>query len=360
MAISIVCRQCGSSFESSPSRAKKFCCVGCFRAAQKEISLKNASDPARYRAVCAHCGAGSVRLPGKNRNGADSENVFCGKVCYDAFRAAVTAKTKASTPDFFCGGCGVGYQSHYSQSKFCSMACRKDAKRVTAKHCPNCNCLFTPVKPGKDGKFIGNTAGKTCSPYCHNQWIRNNPERKRKIGDAFRGTNHPNWQGGKSLLNNTSNRGPNWQKQRAKALARDKACVDCGIDAAACVAKFGRSLDVDHVVPYHNFTNYLKANALSNLQCRCASCHRVAESKRGMVQMVLPMQSNAKRHQKGYVRGERVNTAKINAQQVIEIRKMHGGGTCRHAIADFFGISFAIVQQVSSGRTWKHLLPFSK
>jgi hypothetical protein len=56
------------------------------------------------------------------------------------------------------------------------------------------------------------------------------------------------------------------------------------------------------VVPFHNFNSYKKANALSNLQCRCASCHKRAESKRGMVQMVLPMQDSANRMHKGFKR----------------------------------------------------------
>jgi len=196
---------------------------------------------------------------------------------------------------------------------------------------------------------------------CHNQWIRNNPERKRKIGDAFRGDKHPNWQGGKSLLNNTSSRGPNWQRQREKALKRDcYQCQDCGMTEDQCRSAYGRGLDVDHTAPFHNFSDYRKANALSNLKCLCASCHRKIEATRGMVQMVLPMQSSTARQHRGYVRGERVNTAGLKEFQVLEMRRLFAEGCTPIEIAAKFGISKSNSYQVLSNATWKHLLPFSQ
>ncbi|MFO7698827.1 MAG: Zn-binding domain-containing protein, partial [Anaerolineae bacterium] len=83
------------------------------------------------------------------------------------------------------------------------------------------------------------------------------------------------WQGDQG-----GSRGPNWQQQRALALARDEhRCRQCG---AAPLP--GRSHDVHHVVPFQAFgwvpghnEAYLSANRLDNLITLCPACHRLAE-----------------------------------------------------------------------------------
>jgi hypothetical protein len=220
----------------------------------------------------------------------------------------------------------------------------------------NCGCLFTPVKLNTTaGRFVSFNAGKTCSPACQLAWISNNEERKRKISAAFKVDKHPNWQGGKALLNNISNRGPNWNQQRRRAIKRDGRCRDCGMPDAECLATFGRGLDVDHVVPFHNFADHRKANALSNLECRCASCHRVAEAKRTLVQMVLPLQDGRNRMHKGYVRGEKVNTAKLTAEQVMRMRAAHKRGESATNLARQLGITKSAACSAIHGTSWKHL-----
>ncbi|MEM7348373.1 MAG: Zn-binding domain-containing protein, partial [Chloroflexota bacterium] len=69
-----------------------------------------------------------------------------------------------------------------------------------------------------------------------------------------------------------NNYGPNWQKQRNKARARDGyRCQICG------TPEQGRSHDVHHKVPFRTFTTYQEANQLSNLTTLCRSCHHRAE-----------------------------------------------------------------------------------
>ncbi|MHB1317956.1 MAG: DEAD/DEAH box helicase [Anaerolineae bacterium] len=83
------------------------------------------------------------------------------------------------------------------------------------------------------------------------------------------------WQGDQG-----GSRGPNWQHQRAMALARDgQRCRQCGAAALP-----GRSHDVHHIVPFQSFgwipgqnEAYLAANRLDNLITLCSVCHRLAE-----------------------------------------------------------------------------------
>lgn len=258
-----------------------------------------------------------------------------------------------------CRGCGVHFSAKSKQAKYCCMSCRRISFKAKARACVSCGGVFTPIKwHAEAGKFISYNAGKTCSALCQNQWIRNNPERKRKISVAFRGSLHPNWQGGKSLLNNVSARGPNWQAQRLATRRRDKfTCVDCGMSEGDCLSKFGRSLDVDHVVPFHNFNDYRVANKLGNLKSRCASCHRRDEAKRSMVQMVLPLQESKTRGHKGYARGEKINTAYLTASDVMEIRSLYRAGLSYKYIAEKKSTTKTNVCSIVRGKTWRHL-PF--
>lgn len=56
--------------------------------------------------------------------------------------------------------------------------------------------------------------------------------------------------------------------------------------------------------------------------------------------------------------GEGVNTAKLNASQVIRIRKLHASGKFGpKSLACRFGVSVSNIDFIISGKTWKHLLP---
>lgn len=181
-----------------------------------------------------------------------------------------------------------------------------------------------------------------------------NPVRKRKISAAFTGAKHPNWRGGRWDL---SYRGPNWQVQRVKVRQRDGyRCRDCGCTDEEARALYGRELDVDHLEPFHNFPNSRQANRVRNLITRCASCHRKAEAKRRGVQMTLGLEH---RGHKGYARGEAVNTSKLTASQVFELRRRAAEGEPVLRLAKEFHISQSSADAIVKGRTWKHLLSAS-
>ncbi len=70
-------------------------------------------------------------------------------------------------------------------------------------------------------------------------------------------------------------------------------------------------------------------------------------------------QADIRKHGTGYYhgwRGENHPTAKLNDQQVMEIRRdCRSGRTTRKAMASKFGVSRASIDQIVQGRTWKHL-----
>lgn len=350
-AILCSCTVCGKGFTPKPHKSNKYCGMPCYRAAQRAGEYKRGHGPEFPRAPCHHCGVTVERIPSQKRNGEQSDKVFCSRDCYDASRTAERQKRARQCPH-----CCEAFIPD-GDSKYCSEVCWKAAKKAKPKRCLNCECLFTPVKRHPSGRMISHNSGKVCSAECQIAWIRNNETRKQKIGEAFRGEKHPNWQGGKSMLNNISNRGPNWQRQRRSALKRDgHRCVDCQMTEDESRNIYGRSLDVDHIIPFHNFDSYKKANVLSNLACRCASCHRIAEAKRGMVQMVLPMQDSAKRMHKGYCQGERVKSAKLTELDVRRIRQRACGGETAASIhADYQQVHRSAVQAIIVGKSWRHV-----
>lgn len=131
-------------------------------------------------------------------------------------------------------------------------------------------------------------------------------------------------------------------------------CVDCDMTRDQCRQAYGRDLDVDHTIPFHNFALHREANRIGNLKARCASCHRVAEATRSDVQMLLPFAPLHRRH-KGYVRGEAVNTARLNALQVKAIRQRFAAGETITDLAAEHGMDRSGFYMIVTRRTWKRV-----
>ncbi len=62
-------------------------------------------------------------------------------------------------------------------------------------------------------------------------------------------------------------------------------------------------------------------------------------------------------HPERLARGERVNTAKLNREQVLEIRRLRALGVSGPEIMEALGLHISLValNAAGSGRTWKHL-----
>lgn len=56
-----------------------------------------------------------------------------------------------------------------------------------------------------------------------------------------------------------------------------------------------------------------------------------------------------------FARGERVNTAKLDANQVIRIRALFAAGSSATTLAKLFGVSRSNVDWIVTRRSWKHV-----
>lgn len=148
--------------------------------------------------------------------------------------------------------------------------------------CLHCGATFSAIKLNRQRqRFVSVNGVKTCSDRCLREFFRTDEQRKEKIGRAFTGERHPNWQGGKSYQSNPGYRGPGWGRIAAAVRRRARGrCEDCG-------AVPRRELDVHHIEPFFNFTNARDANRPSNLIALCPSCHCRREHTTGNRQMVM-------------------------------------------------------------------------
>lgn len=120
-----------------------------------------------------------------------------------------------------------------------------------------------------------------CGQECYASWCT----------DERTGEDHPRWKGGGELY-----RGPNWERQKRKALERDnRICQRCGRTNTESKQETGKSLAVHHRKPVREFYEELETdwkelgdpstaeidwgemNDLDNLVTLCLSCHRHVE-----------------------------------------------------------------------------------
>lgn len=322
-------------------------------------SLELFGDP-RKPMSCLRCGKEvlSRKSPARNRDGSVCDKIFCSRECYDLHRISVR-ESRAKQ----CETCGASFiPAGGTSPRFCSWGCRLEAKRGKPIHCLMCNGLFTPVKKIMRGDRVAwisynpKDGRATCSHECHIQWIKTNPDRKRKISEAFTGELHPNWKGGRSWASNTSYRGSEWEKIAERARRRDgHACQKCGLNRAESEIKFGRELDVHHIVPFHNWPNAKKANRLSNLITLCKSCHRAEEAKCAEVQFTLLLADNNSGQRRGHAWGEKHPSAKLTKIQATRIRERAGKGEFLSDLSKEYGITIGAISALVSGKTWKKL-----
>lgn len=284
-SILTACESCGKSFKPTKGKSNKYCQMSCYRVAQRAGKYARGKEHSTRLRPCTNCGKDVVRSLGRSRNGKKSTNVFCNRDCYNHHRAKLIKSRSAR-----CANCDEDFIRRpvsYTEI-YCSHMCRVKAKRPGAHNCVNCGTLFSPIKWHKEaGRYVNAKSGKTCTHECHMDWIRNNPERKRKISEAFRGDKHPNWQGGTHY---SSYRGAGWVRLRGEIRKRaGYRCEHCGLPES----DHGRALEVNHIVPFHQFGGSTElANKKSNLEALCKSCHTKADwkwRKENPVQMTMAM-----------------------------------------------------------------------
>jgi len=261
------CQICNAPTNSTKTRIRKFCSPKCYHQAQREGVVRVGRDII-HSYPCCECGDTANRHPSRKRNGDLSDKVFCSRSCYDTYRE------KKRGP---CATCGkqVALKSH----KYCSWECTLLGRKPDPSECVNCRAVFTALKPltRKGGRvdLVAYSDAKTCSPECLNLWIRNNPERKRKISLAFTREKHPGWQGGS---HREGFRGHDWAELSEKIRDRaGRCCEHCGMTESDHVARYNQRLNVNHIEPFHQHQNKRKANSPKNLEALCKSCHTKAD-----------------------------------------------------------------------------------
>lgn len=224
---------------------------------------------------------------------------------------------------------------------------RKQQRSGTA--CTTCGVLFCGVsfkKPGSKGgnRWYFSAAYRTCGPQCETQAHQRTA--KRNFAHQ-RGALHPNFAGG----GREDWRGPNWAQVAAAARKRaGYKCQHCGSPQGR------RALDVDHIEPFHNFPNAKAANRPRNLEALCRPCHSRKDAKTPkQLSLSLVVGGKLKLHRPGKARGDRVNTSKLTAAQVIVMRAERARGDSLPCLAKRYGIRHSSVWAIVHRKAWKHV-----
>lgn len=280
------CKTCSNSFHPSKYKSSKFCSVACYRVAQRAGDYVRGQKQA---GLCGHCSAPVFgRSKSIGRNGIECENIYCSVACY---RAA--EKQTAELRRVECVHCKKSFVRNWQGGKapkYCSMECRIEHDKPSAAKCASCLVEFSAISPRNDGGrwYVRVNGRKTCSKECLSAFYKCDQSRKDKIGAAFKGEKHPNWQGG---THRQGNRGAGWNAtaEKCRDLHRRK-CKNCGMDESVGLARGWGRLQVNHITPFHQTLNKRAANRQSNLEALCKSCHTKADwkwRKENSVQMSL-------------------------------------------------------------------------
>lgn len=207
------CEECGEVYRVSKSqtRRSRFCSREC-KDNHQTISLKGVNNPNHSRRVeveCSWCGVREKVPPSRVERYA-----YCSRKCKNASMVGQTGEDHPRWQEKETLECEVCesefevYPNHYHPARFCGQA-------------------------------------------CYGKWLSENNS----------GEDNPCWKGGSRPYY-----GPNWHRQRRKALDRDDhTCQDCGSV---------ERLHVHHIRPIREFDEPKRANVLINLVTLCASCHR--------------------------------------------------------------------------------------
>jgi len=185
---------------------------------------------------CKHCGE-LIEPTGNPKRYLKRD--YCSRGC----QAEGRVKTRYTHT---CQQCGDTFRNLREEAKYCSDDCA-DAAKVTSEivECPNCGENYREVR-----HKIEREGPAFCSNECYRAWNR--------------GENSPLWKGGKDGY-----RGENWQQARQKALFRyGSRCVVCGDDERP---------NVHHMIPFREFKDVERANAVGNLIVLCPKHHTKAD-----------------------------------------------------------------------------------
>lgn len=222
---------------------------------------------------CDNCGEVTEKKPCRVER---SEHDFCSRECSDEFQSEQFSGE--DNPNYQGGGtytceyCGSENETTPSEAEgavYCDSECM--AADFEDRHSGEGNPSWDGGLDEITCEWCGDTAEfvpaeaevrRFCSDRCYKDWLSEERE-----GEAWVGEDNPAWAGGQERHRFY---GPNWEKQRERALERDgRRCLIC---------ESGEDLNVHHKVPLRNFDRdklrwHERANALDNLITLCRTCH---------------------------------------------------------------------------------------
>lgn len=235
---------------------------------------------------------------------------------------------------------------------------KRDSTRVRPHTCVTCGALFTPVKYRPSvGKFRPYTGRQNCSAECaFSAKGKITQKRMRETRDQWVGPNNPMWKGA-CLLKNKSYRGPDWVRIAEAARHRDgHKCAHCGMTAEQHMDRWSQKLEVHHKVPFHEFTDHVAANKMSNLVTLCKVCHMTADRAIKQRQLLITFPEEPRRPRKqGIVKGSRNPRALLTEEAVSAIKAMLRAGQVQRVIAATFGVGTHVISAISTGQNWAHV-----
>lgn len=217
----------------------------------------------------------------------DSEHNFCGEDCYGKWHSENhvgedASHYKGGKIEVECANCGDSFEKFPSDVagtnfSYCSHECQDEHRsevyvgenhptyaRIAVKcyHCGD-ELEVVPARYEKQERFF-------CSQEC----------KAATWSDEFAGGGNPSWKGGVSRYYGSGFSA----SYRSEIRSRDgKRCQDCGMTAEQHMEKFGRDLEVHHIIPFRLFEDGDEAaHQPDNLITLCRPCHRKWEQMPGL------------------------------------------------------------------------------
>jgi len=245
----------------------------CSRSCADQYKAKDGLDT-----ECTECGE-DIHIPPsqiKEVNGYEQKNYFCDKECESSFKSREWVGENHPSWDggherLYCNECGDEYYvkpAKVERSKYCSTECRDESKKKNPEkyNCANCGEVVEKMPHNVKGEET------TCSKECLKEYM----------SSIRKGEQNPQWEGGRFEYY-----GPNWPKQREKALERDEyCCQECDMTRDKHYQNYDEDLHIHHKVPRRQIIDgeeptieqFELANSLDNLVTLCKSCHRKLEN----------------------------------------------------------------------------------
>lgn len=219
--------------------------------------------------------------PYRREFGSWSEALLAAGYTYDELNRPGTHVAKRTTVEcIICGEAEQRLQSDIAgvQNTFCSQECLHTwrSEDFTGETHPlteriEVKCEWCDNSMQRIPAVAGSRTYHFCNYDCMGKWR----------SEYRAGENAPAWEGGGELY-----RGPNWLKQRDRAVERDgRQCQRCGCTESEHFDEYGRELSVHHLTPVREFyreagdeePDFTEVNALDNLVTLCVKCHRRIE-----------------------------------------------------------------------------------